>query len=467
MKMDRYSRRRELQKIPTKYFVASGFGESDITYHAGSFHMALQECGIENYNIMRYSSVLPKNCVETDEKPEMVHGAVMDTIYASCDGEEGDLITAGLIIGDLVKKTNREKIGSLVCEIGEKSEPEAVEVKLKQAIEALYVGGYKEEHDLDNLRVEIRSNRVTKKYGTVLVAIAFTEYEHIFSPVPLKIAPFMAQQGTEKTAEAIFVPVLYDASATYRLGASEGALHILDASTYLENYDIETDTQPIQAGFFTREPIVSGENPIRMVEMVSAAVTRALENGQFPVLIGGGHEISLGAFQAVTRYHKDCTILHLDAHTDLRSSFDGTPYSEACVMSRALELTKNVVQVGIRSMSKREQNAIQYDKLFFAQDIKDGTDIWIDDVLAECTPNVYITVDVDVFDPSIVSSGTPEPDGLLYSHVLKLVRKLTQSRRIVGMDVNNFIPTPGTTAPEFTLAKLIYQTFAFRRKYQK
>ncbi len=468
MKNGQYSRRREIQKIPTKYFIASGCGQSDITYHAGSYHMALQECGIENYNIMTYSSVLPKNCVEIDEKPKMVHGSVMDTIIARCDGNQGDQITAGIVIGDLVKKASREKIGSLVCEIGEKNEKEYVEKKLHLAIEALHKGSYQDEYDLDNVRTIIKSCQVVKKYGTVLVAIAFTEHEHVFSATDLEIKPFMGDKTDLRLAQYVFLPVPYDATATYNRGAAQGASYILDASNNMEDYDIETDSQPVLAGFHTMSAIVPGEDPQQMVDMVHDAASNIIQSNKFLCTIGGEPGVSIPLFKAISKKHKEFTVLQLDSHTDLRSSYNGTPFNEACVMKQALEYTPNIVQVGIRSISNGEKGKINYDKLFLAQDINSSTsDIWIDDVLAECTENVYLTLDADVFDPSIVSSATPEPDGLSYSQVLKLLKKLIQTKKLIGMDVNNFVPTLSTTAPEFTLAKMIYQIIAYREKYKK
>lgn len=466
--MDRqqYSYVRELERIPRKYFIDKGCGQSDIAVHAGSFHLALQECGIENYNIVSYSSILPKECEEIKERPKMRRGTVMNTILARCDGKKGENIAAGIAIGDLKKKSNGKHSGSLVCEIGGKIQEKTLDKKLRTAVSELHKNGYADEYDLVNVRTHIQSCKVKKKHGTVLVSICFTEHEHIVGPPQIEKTNFLGIQRPYKRSEYAILPVLYDGTATYKRGSKEGPLAILDASQHLERYDIDTDCQPhMMINMHTMDCLDLEDDPVGMIEAVREKVGKIVKDKKFPITLGGGHGISVGAFHAMKERGEEFTILQFDAHTDLRDSYDGTEYSEACVMRRGLETTKNIVQVGIRSISNREVGVLDYDKLFLAADIKQSGDTWIDDVIEECSDNVYITFDVAVLDPSIMNTPTPEPDGLYYEHVYKMIKKLVKKRRIIGLDVNNLMPITGMNGPEFTAAKLILQFIALREKF--
>lgn len=466
MDLSQYFANRVLERVPSRYFVAKGCGSSDLTVHAGSFHHALKAMGIQDYNIMSYSSILPAGCEETTERPVMQRGAVMDTILARHDGVKGDFISAGIIIGDLIKKSSKKKEGSLVCEIGDKISGEQLAKKLQLVIAELHADGYAEEYDLENLRIHSESCKVDKEHGTVLVALCFTEHEMVYAPIQTEHKEFLGLKRSFKNSKYVVQPILYDATATYKRGMKEGPAAILDASTHLELYDIETDFQPhTEIDIATMPFLELGEDPATMVEEVSKATKKILDANKVPITLTGGHGVTIGVLDAFRNYKEDFTVLQLDAHSDLRDSYDGTRYSEACVMRRALEVTDNIVQVGIRSISNRERPLLNYEKLFLAQDIKSGGDEWIDDVIEECTDNVYITFDVDVLDPSIVFTGTPEPDGLYYEHILKLFRKLTKSRKIIGIDVNGLVPVTGMNSPEFTIAKLVFQLIAFNEKF--
>ncbi len=457
----------QLERVPTKYFLDKGCGQSDITFHAGSFHMALKDCGIENYNVVTYSSILPKKCTEIQgiDRPKLRRGAVMDTIMARFDGHKGDNIAAGIVRGDLIKRTNGTYDGSIVCEIGGKLSQAQLDKRLRKAVQELYENGYSEEYELQNVRTDIQACKVEKAFGTVLVVIAFVEHENIFAPPKLEAANFLGSQVPYKSARYVVLPISYDGTATYNRGTAQGPSAILDASTHLETYDIETDSQPHKAGIHTLPSKTLEDDPDQMVALVKKETTKLLQDKKFPLIFAGGHGVSIGAFQAIGEFYKEFTILQLDAHSDLRPSYDGTPLSEACVMRRGLEVTDKIVQVGIRSISKGETNVLDYDKLFLAEDIKKSGNVWLDDVLAECSDNVYITFDVDALDPSVVHAGTPEPNGLYYEHVLALFKKVVKERNVIGFDVNNLVPVPGMNGPEFTIAKLIFQFIAYREKF--
>ena len=460
-----YSEKRLLERIPTKFVLSKSFREDGSNHSDTPFYKALNACGIGNCNIVSYISILPAHCEEVDQMPQMQTGALLSTILARCDGAKGDQITAGLIVGELIQKSNGRKGGSLVCKASLRGTKQAVTKQLKEAINALYKERHSEKYELENIRVEVESCWVKKKRGSVVVSMALLEHEQVFAPALAKNKPFIGQQAPYNKAKYAVLPILYDGTATHNRGSAEAPLSILNASTYLENYDIETDSQPHKVGFHTLNSIRLEDDPIEMIETVRDEMKKLILDKKFPVLLGGGHGISIGAFHALKELKTEFTILQLDAHTNLRNSFDGTPYSEACTMSRGLDCTDKIVQVGVRSISNRERTTIDYDKLFLSADISGDKGMWIDDVIEECGENVYITLDVDVFDPSIMHSGTPEPAGLNYKQVLNLLKKVIKERNVIGLDVNNLVTVPGMNGPEVTVAKLIFQFIANLEKF--
>ncbi|MBB1075853.1 agmatinase [Rhodoferax sp. 4810] len=181
-----------------------------------------------------------------------------------------------------------------------------------------------------------------------------------------------------------------------------------------------------------------------------------LNEDKFPVLIGGEHSVSIGAIKASFDTFENLTVLQLDAHADLRDKYMGSKYSHACVMARVKEMGP-FIQVGIRSMSHQETKMINRSRLYYANEIADKL-AWMDRVLAQLTENVYITIDLDVFDPAIMpSTGTPEPGGLNWYTVMRLLEKVAHHKRLVGFDVVELCPNAHNKAPDFLAAKLIYQ----------
>lgn len=276
---------------------------------------------------------------------------------------------------------------------------------------------------------------------------------------------------SESRARVVMLPAPYDGTSTWIKGADRGPQAILEASAHMELYDIETGSEPYRMGIFTREPVVSVgvgnadpatvPGPEVVVSAVRQAVSAELSRGRFPVVLGGEHSVSIGAIQAAADHYDDLTVLQLDAHTDLRDCYEGSACNHACVMARAKELAP-IVQVGIRSMDTEEAAAISPDRVFFARDIV-GREGWQDRVVALCASRVYLTIDLDVFDPAIMpSTGTPEPGGLGWYEVLALLKRLTESCELVGADVVELCPRPENRAPDFLAAKLIYQLLAYR-----
>ncbi len=262
-------------------------------------------------------------------------------------------------------------------------------------------------------------------------------------------------------AKAVVMPVPYDATSTWIKGADRGPAAVLEASVNLENYDIETQCEVYRVGIATDEPVRAKAKPESMVEAVRKRVVRHLEKGKFVVAIGGEHSVSIGCVAAHVERFEDVTVLQLDAHCDLRDEYQGSKYNHACVMARVREMAP-VVQVGIRSMDAAELPSVEKGRIFFAQDIYSQRD-WIVDVVEKLSSKVYITVDLDVFDPSIMpSTGTPEPGGMGWYDVLALLREVCERRDLVGFDVVELCPNAANKAPDFLAAKLVYKILTYK-----
>jgi agmatinase len=262
-------------------------------------------------------------------------------------------------------------------------------------------------------------------------------------------------------ARIAIVPVPYDGTSTWVKGADRGPEALLRASANLELYDIETDSQVYLDGIFTDEPVAEGRSPQAMVEAVRGRVQGHLANRKLTVVVGGEHSVSVGAVQAYADRYPGLSVLQLDAHADLRDEYEGSRYNHACVMARIRELCP-ILQVGLRSMDIGEKSGLERDRVFFAQEIH-GHLAWIDQVVARLTGQVYVTIDLDVFDPSLMpATGTPEPGGLGWYEVLALVKAVCRQRTVVGFDVVELCPVETNWAPDFLAAKLIYKMLSYR-----
>ena len=268
---------------------------------------------------------------------------------------------------------------------------------------------------------------------------------------------FTPEQMCYATAAIAVLPVPYDGTSTWIKGADRGPEALLEASYNLEFYDIETETEVYKRGIATLEPVTESSSPEAMADEVERRVGQILDDGKFPVVIGGEHSVSIGAFRAATRRHPKLSILQLDAHSDMRDEYEGSPCNHACVMARAKELTQQITQVGIRSSAREEQHNIDPERIFYAHRIADDT-AWQQRVSDQLSDEVYITIDLDVFDPAFVpSTGTPEPGGLSYREVMGLLRRVVREHRVVGLDVVELCPNPAAKASDFLAAKLVYQ----------
>lgn len=265
--------------------------------------------------------------------------------------------------------------------------------------------------------------------------------------------------GYESASVAI-LPIPFDVSSTWMKGSEKGPDAIIEASANMELYDIETNTEVYRYGIFTCEPVVAG-GAQEMIEKSRSNVAEMLNDGKFVVALGGEHTVSLGVVQACHERYPGMSVLHLDAHADTRDTYQDDKYSHACVMARVRELTKEIVSVGIRSMDASEVEGLDRSRVFFARDLQTRQD-WAEDMVKKLTDEVYITIDLDVFDPGIMpSTGTPEPGGLGWYQVLDLLRVVARQKTIVGFDVVELRPTDNK-APDFLAAKLIYTLLSYR-----
>ena len=268
---------------------------------------------------------------------------------------------------------------------------------------------------------------------------------------------FTPEEMCYQSAAIAILPVPYDGTSTWIKGADLGPKALLEASYNLEFYDIETRTEVYKRGIATLEPVTEAASPEAMADAVERRMEQILLDGKFPVLIGGEHSVSIGAFRAMARRYPNLSILQLDAHSDMRDEYEGSPCNHACVMARAKELTPHITQVGIRSSAREEQHNICPDRTFYAHDIV-GQEGWQERVSQQLTEAVYITIDLDVLDPAYMpSTGTPEPGGLSYREVITLLRRVIKEHRVVGLDVVELCPNPTAKASDFLAAKLIYQ----------
>lgn len=270
-----------------------------------------------------------------------------------------------------------------------------------------------------------------------------------------------AEYSRADTAKIVILPVPYDQTSTWVKGADKGPDAILRASANMELYDIETDSQVYLDGIFTDSPVPGDLAPAELVETVEHRVRDHLARDKFTIVIGGEHSVSVGAVQAQARKYPGLSVLQLDAHADLRDQYEGSRYNHACVMARIREMCP-IVQVGIRSMDVSEKASMDRARVFFAHEIRDAA-ASVENIVGGLTEQVYVTIDLDVFDPSIMpSTGTPEPGGLRWYDALDLLRTVCRRKTLVGFDVVELCPTQTNWAPDFLAAKLIYKLLSYR-----
>ena len=276
-----------------------------------------------------------------------------------------------------------------------------------------------------------------------------------------------AENATYENSKVVLVTVPYDGTSTWGKGADKGPELFLDASENMELYDIETDTEPYLQGVYMAGEVSEKSSPEKMVEAVYQKTKELVKDREkLFTLIGGEHSVSIGSIRAVGEEYHNLTVLQLDAHTDLRPEYHGSKNNHACAVFEANQKHK-LVQVGIRSMDAEEKQYLPHKRVFFAHEIAKN-DNWIKDVLDKGSGNVYITIDLDAFDPSIApSTGTPEPGGLQWYPTLKLLKKVFKKCNVVAFDIVELMDSPQAKPTAFLAAKLYYKMLAYYHKYNK
>lgn len=265
-----------------------------------------------------------------------------------------------------------------------------------------------------------------------------------------------------KTAKIVILPVPYDGTSTYGKGADKGPDAIIKSSGYVELYDIETQSEIYLQGIFTAPflNVTNKDDPEVVIKKIQDAIKKYLKDNKFVVMLGGEHSISTGFARALHEKYKNMSVLHFDAHGDTREEYLGSKYNHACVMARIREFVPSLVQVGIRSIDIEEiktKKANQH--IFFAHEIHDPNNkAWMQKAIDKLTGDVFISIDLDVFDPAIMpSTGTPEPGGMRWYQTLEFLEKVISQKNIIGFDVVELAPNKENTAPDFLAAKLIYR----------
>lgn len=259
------------------------------------------------------------------------------------------------------------------------------------------------------------------------------------------------------SARVVVVPVPYEKTTSYGKGTKNGPRAICDASAQVELYDEELCLEPYKIGINT----IGAVSTLEGLEKATAGI---LADKKIPISLGGEHTISAAPIRACKKFYKNLSVCHFDAHADLRDEFEGTPLNHACVMRRVYDAGAPFVQIGIRNHSLEEAEFIKAAGLarpFYAHEIH-LSDAWMDDAIKLLSDEVYLTFDVDAFDPGIIpSTGTPEPGGLNWYQVTKFFKKLARAKRIVGADFVELAPRKGEPSSDFTIAKLIYKFIGY------
>lgn len=266
-------------------------------------------------------------------------------------------------------------------------------------------------------------------------------------------------------ARILVWPVSYEGTVSYGTGTGGGAMAIIEASRNMELYEEETGAEVYKLGIHTLDEFEPRPTPEVMMDSLYERTRELLKTDKFVCMLGGEHSVSAPVIRAHAEKYHDLSVLQIDAHADLRDTYDGTPHSHASIMARVVkDLKIPSVQVGIRSISADEARSLSAGlptKIFWAKDIVGKTD-WIESAIDSLTDNVYLTIDIDGLDPSLVpTTGTPEPGGLGWYETLALIRRLAEKKRVIGMDLVEFSKTENSDAPAFLCSKLIYKSLAF------
>ncbi|WP_185861238.1 agmatinase [Blattabacterium cuenoti] len=276
-----------------------------------------------------------------------------------------------------------------------------------------------------------------------------------FAGIPKKYA-------TLDKAKTVLITVPYDYTQTWKKGSKKGPKAFLAAAEHIELYDIETNSEVYKKGIFIAPPIINSSfSTKKMIKKVYHVTKKYLNKKKFLTFIGGDHSISIGSIRAFGEKYTNLSILHMDAHTDLRPVYKGSPYNHACSMHEASQKYP-LIQIGIRSMDVIEKKYIQKGNIFYMHQIYKN-DLWMQDAIYKLSKNVFISIDIDVFDPSIApSTGTPEPGGLSWYTTLEFLKKVFKKKNVIGFDIVELLPNKKESSTDFLTVKLYYKLLSYK-----
>lgn len=269
------------------------------------------------------------------------------------------------------------------------------------------------------------------------------------------------EHASFEDAAVLLQSIPFDGTSTWGKGADKGFEAFLEAAENMELYDIETNSEVYKKGVHILPTIGEDNSPEDVFNKVYCSTKELLKQDKFFTFFGGEHSISIGILKAFYEKYPDITILQLDAHADLRPSYMGSPYNHACAVYDASKHA-NLIQVGIRSMDISEVEHMNKEKIYFAEDMF-FSDEWIEKSLSQMTDKVYITLDLDVFDPSIMpATGTPEPGGMLWNTTISYLKRVFKEKNVLGFDIVELAPIEDNPAPNFLAAKLYYKMLSYK-----
>ncbi len=269
------------------------------------------------------------------------------------------------------------------------------------------------------------------------------------------------QYANFKDAAIILQSIPYDGTSTWGKGAHKGFAAFLEAAENMELYDIETNSEVYKKGIYMPADWSRFSSSEDMFKQVYKQTKELLELNKLLTFFGGEHSISIGIIKAFYEHYDNLTVLQLDAHADLRPEYDGTKYNHACAVHDASQHC-NLVQVGIRSMDVSEKEWMNYNKVYFANNIHSSND-WMEKSIHQLSNPVYITLDLDVLDPSIMpATGTPEPGGLSWYQLINYLKLVFEKHEVVGFDIVELAPIEGLHSPQFLAAKLYYKMLSYK-----
>lgn len=269
------------------------------------------------------------------------------------------------------------------------------------------------------------------------------------------------QYAALETSKIVLIPVPYDGTSTWQKGADKGPEAFLHASENMELYDVETESEVYKQGIYLADAVTENSSPEAMVKAVHKITKEHIIKNKFVTVFGGEHSISIGTIRAFNECFDDLTVLHIDAHADLRKEYEGTKCNHACAVYEASQTT-NLVQVGIRSMDAAELSVMDKEKTWFAHEMA-SDEYWKDSVIEALGENVFITFDLDAFDPSIMpGTGTPEPGGMFWYETMDFLKQVFEERNVVGFDIVELLPNEVNKVSDFVAAKLYYKMLSYK-----